>query len=84
MSCCDVFVEADMIIQIIAKFIKVERNVDLIISWRRYSYSYKIFFHVNMQWVHYYVKVNCKTLNISLLTVNKINIGKYNPSHKSF
>lgn len=44
MSCCDVFVEADMIIQIIAKFIKVERNVDLIISWRRYSYSYKIFF----------------------------------------
>lgn len=79
----DIFVEADMSIQIIAKFTKVESSGDLLMSWWRYSYSYKIFFKVNKQWVYYYIKVSGKTLNTSLLTANKIRGGKYNPSHKS-
>lgn len=79
----DIFVEADLSIQIIAKFTKAGSSGDLLKSWWRYSYSYKIFFKVNKQWVHYYIKVSCKTLNTSLLTANKINGGKQNSSHKS-
>lgn len=40
----DIFVEADISIQIIAKFTKVGSSGDLLKSWWRYSYSYKIFF----------------------------------------